>query len=90
MYLLTDMHSYVHARWYNDTTPWDPLDEDGEEDEFDPVSVVFVVLSLSASHTTVFQEIHLVDPFAAVDKAAAEKAAAEKAAAEGAAAAAAA
>jgi hypothetical protein len=28
--------------WYNDTTPWDPLDEDGEEDEFDPVSVVLL------------------------------------------------
>jgi hypothetical protein len=22
--------------WYNDTTPWDPLDEDGVEDPFDP------------------------------------------------------
>ena len=76
------MRSWVHARWYNDTTPWDPLDEDGEEDEFDPVSVVFVFLSSSVFHRMAFQEIHLVDPFAAVDKAAAEKAAAEKAAAE--------
>jgi hypothetical protein len=39
------------------------------------------------SHSMSFQEIHSVDPFAAVDKAAAEKAAAEKAAAEAAAAA---
>ncbi|KAF8549236.1 hypothetical protein OG21DRAFT_1470252 [Imleria badia] len=29
--------------WHNDSPPWDPLDEDGEEDPFDPVSVASVV-----------------------------------------------
>lgn len=37
--LLTNTPSCVHARWHNDSPPWDPLDEEGEEDEFDPVSV---------------------------------------------------
>jgi hypothetical protein len=53
--------------WYNDTTPWDPLDEDGEEDEFDPE--IHSVDPFAA-----------VDK-AAAEKAAAEKAAAEAAAA---------
>ncbi|KAF8128944.1 hypothetical protein EV363DRAFT_1451425 [Boletus edulis] len=53
--------------WYNDTTPWDPLDEDGEEDPFDP-------------EIKAIDPFAAVDK-AAAEKAAAEKAAAEAAAA---------
>ena len=39
----TDTRSGVHGRWYDHSPPWDPLDEDGEEDEFDPVRMVFII-----------------------------------------------
>ncbi|KAN0094908.1 hypothetical protein V8E55_003195 [Tylopilus felleus] len=53
--------------WYTDSVPWDPLDEDGEEDPFDPE--IHSVDPFAAVEK------------AAAEKAAAEKAAAEAAAA---------
>jgi hypothetical protein len=53
--------------WYNDSPPWDPLDEDGEEDPFDP----------EIRSVDPFAAVEK----AAAEKAAAEKAAAEAAAA---------
>jgi len=53
--------------WYDHSPPWDPLDEDGEEDEFDP-------------EIRAIDPFAAVDK-AAAEKAAAEEAAAEKRAA---------
>lgn len=36
----TDTWTYVYARWYSETPPWDPLHEDGTEDPLDPVGMV--------------------------------------------------
>lgn len=61
---LTTWSFYVYLRWVDDSPPWDPLDEDGDEDPFDPVTMLTLVQVVSPSHAWDLQEIRDVNPSA--------------------------